>query len=232
MSEEDGGSPVLGGGGAFMSFRQGGGSSDMPKDYIPSQDLDYQAWLANFVTVANANLAALGLIAGDMTPVTTAKTPFDTAIPDVVTKKAALETAVQNKDTCRKNSVASVRTVVRKIQANPAVTNALKASLGITVKDTSPTPVTPIPPTDLVARGLDTGTNVLAWNRNGNKASIQFVIEAKIGTATSWTLVDVTTATKYAHTLQQPGVKAIYRVRARRGTVVSDPSNEAVVYGV
>jgi len=231
MSEEDGGIPIIGGFTSTGMFG-GGGRSSMPRDYIPTQDLDYQVWLANFVTVANANLLALGLVAGDMTPVTTAKTPFDTAIPDVVTKKAALDTAVQNKDTARKNSVASVRTVVRKIQANPAVPNSLKAQLGITVRDGIPTPVTPIPPTDLVARGLDTGTNVLVWKRNGNKASIQFVIEAKIGTSTAWTLIDVTTATKYAHVFQQPGVKAIYRVRARRGTVVSDPSNEAVVYGV
>jgi len=45
-------------------------------------------------------------------------------------------------------------------------------------------------------------------------------------------LVDVTSATKFNHTGQTPGVKAVYRVRARRGTAVSEPSNEAVVYGV
>ncbi len=210
----------------------GGTGRKMPQDYIPAPDLDYQAWLVNFVTVANANLAALGLVAGDMTPVTTAKTPFDTAIPDVVTKQQALAQAVQNKVTTRKTSVGTVRTVVRKIQANPAVTNALKAQLGITVKDISPTPVTPVPPLDLVARGLDTGTNILNWKRNGNKPSVQFVIEAKIGTSTAWVLIDVTSATKYSHVFQQPGVKAIYRVRARRGSAVSEPSNEAVVYGV
>ncbi len=49
--------------------------------------MDYQAWLVNFATIANANLAALGLVAGDMTLVTTAKTPFDSAIPDVVAKR-------------------------------------------------------------------------------------------------------------------------------------------------
>ncbi len=204
----------------------------MPQDYIPSSDLDYQAWLLNFVTVANANLAALGLVAADMTPVTTAKTPFDAAIPDVVTKQKALSQAVQNKLAVRKTSVTSVRAVVRKLQANPAVTNALKAQLGITVKDTNPSPSAPVPPTDLVAHGLDSGTNMLTWKRNGNKSSVQFVIEAKIGTATDWTLVDVTTVTKYAHTNQKPGVKAIYRVRARRSTSISNPSNEAVVYGV
>lgn len=58
------------------------------------------------------------------------------------------------------------------------------------------------------------------------------MIEAKIGTSTAWVLIDVTSATQYSHVFQQPGVKAIDRVRARRGSVVSEPSNEATVKGV
>lgn len=47
-------------------------------DYLPGPDADYQAWVTNFVTYANANLAALGLVAADMTPVTTNQTTFNT----------------------------------------------------------------------------------------------------------------------------------------------------------
>lgn len=47
-------------------------------DYLPGPDADYQAWVTNFVTYANANLAALGLVAADMTPVTTGQTAFNT----------------------------------------------------------------------------------------------------------------------------------------------------------
>ena len=35
-------------------------------DYIPGGDAEFGAWLGNFVTYASANLAALGLVAGDM----------------------------------------------------------------------------------------------------------------------------------------------------------------------
>jgi hypothetical protein len=202
----------------------------MANDFIPTADLDYQAWLVNFATVANANLIALGLVAGDMTPVTTGQTAFNAAIPDVVTKRQAFEQAVQNKKTTRKTSVTSVRVVVRKIQANPAVTNALKAQLGITVRDILPTPILPTPPLELVARGLDSGTNILNWRRGDNKPSMKFVIEAKIGTAAAWSLVDVVTATRFSHLGQTPGVPVVYRVRARRGSDVSEPSNEASVY--
>ena len=39
-------------------------------DYIPGGDAALNAWLDNFVTYATANLANLGLVAGDLTPVT------------------------------------------------------------------------------------------------------------------------------------------------------------------
>ena len=39
-------------------------------DYIPGGDAAFNAWLDNFVTYATANLANLGLVAGDLTPVT------------------------------------------------------------------------------------------------------------------------------------------------------------------
>ncbi|MCK4659670.1 MAG: hypothetical protein KAV82_09145 [Phycisphaerae bacterium] len=45
-------------------------------DYIPGGDAAFNAWLDNFVTYANANLANLGLAAGDLTPVTTAQTAW------------------------------------------------------------------------------------------------------------------------------------------------------------
>ncbi len=45
-------------------------------DYIPGPDASFQAWQSNFVTYANANLAALGLVAADMTPITAAQSPW------------------------------------------------------------------------------------------------------------------------------------------------------------
>ncbi len=45
-------------------------------DYIPGGDAEFGAWLGNFVTYANTNLAALGLVAGGMTPITAAQTTW------------------------------------------------------------------------------------------------------------------------------------------------------------
>ncbi len=40
-------------------------------DYIPGADAEFHAWKQSFVAVGNANLVGLGLIAGDLTAVTT-----------------------------------------------------------------------------------------------------------------------------------------------------------------
>ncbi len=41
-------------------------------DYIPAADAEFNAWQQNFVTYANAHLVDLGLVAGDLTPITAA----------------------------------------------------------------------------------------------------------------------------------------------------------------
>jgi len=45
----------------------------MANDYIPRGDAEFNGWKANFVSQANANLAELGLVAADMTPIVTAQ---------------------------------------------------------------------------------------------------------------------------------------------------------------
>ncbi|MEK7710360.1 MAG: hypothetical protein AAB341_00555 [Planctomycetota bacterium] len=41
----------------------------MGNDYIPRGDAEFNAWQANFVTYANANLVNLGLVIGDLTTI-------------------------------------------------------------------------------------------------------------------------------------------------------------------
>ena len=50
-------------------------------DYILGPDANFQVSQSNFATYANANLAALGLVAADMTPVTAAQAGRTTAFP-------------------------------------------------------------------------------------------------------------------------------------------------------
>ena len=47
---------------------------------------------------------------------------------------------------------------------------------------------------------------------------------------TTWTIIDVTTNSKYQHKGCTPGKRAAYRIRAKRGDKTSGYSNAAAVY--
>lgn len=119
-------------------------------DYIPGPDANFQAWQSNFVTYANANLAALGLVAADMAPVTAAQGVWTTAFPAHVAAVAAAKAAKQTKDEARQAYVAVIRPLVRRLQASPQVSDAERASLGITVRQ-EPSPIGPPTTTPIVS---------------------------------------------------------------------------------
>lgn len=106
-------------------------------DYIPGPDADFNVWQSNFVTYANANLAALGLVAADMTPITTAQTTWATAFPAHITAKNAAAAAKASKDDARRAYVSVMRSLVRRLQASPQVSDAERESLGITVEQSN-----------------------------------------------------------------------------------------------
>ena len=114
-------------------------------DYIPALDAEFNAWQANFVTYANANLAGLGLVAGDMTPITAAQTTWASTYPAHIhiTAQASAESARAAKDGARVSYISLLRSLVKRLQASPAVSDAERASLGITVPDPGSAPIGP-----------------------------------------------------------------------------------------
>ena len=201
----------------------------MPSTYYPSKDAELVVWLGNFITVANANLATLGIVATDVDPIKALQPIYSTNLNDVETKKAALSASVETKDATKDSIIQKVRLLVNKIQANPAVTPSLKAQLGISTRTGSTNPQHPVAPTDLVAELQSDGSVNLTWNRNGNAPRIQFVIESIVGTGTDWVLLDVVTRTNYTHLGVSPGEQVKYRIKARKGTETSGSSNLAIV---
>lgn len=111
-------------------------------DYLPGPDADFQAWVANFITYATANTAALGLTPEDLTPVSTGQTAFNTAFAAHIAARAAAQAAKQSKDDARRTLTSDVRPLVRRLQASPDVTNAEREALGITVAQ-QPGPIGP-----------------------------------------------------------------------------------------
>jgi len=185
----------------------------------------------NWVAVVGAVPTAFGTTAGVVTGIGTKVTTLKTASALVVSLKDQLKAAVQAEEAADTDATESLRVLGRGIVASTSVTNSNKILAGYIIRDTTPTPGTPIVVSGLTAEGFSNGTTVLNWNRSGNAPSTDFNVEAQFGTSTTWVQVGHTRKTTFRHTGQTPGVKVVYQIRAQRGDVISEPSNQAIVYG-
>ena len=200
-------------------------------DYVPSEDLQFKEFGENFVKVATVKMLELGLSQAQVDQLTTYQADFDTALDQHIDAQLAAKTATGLKNDTRKLYEKDIRNTATFVQGNPAVTNELKQDLGLPIHDTTPSVVVPVQAADLTAEGTQSGTNVLDWKSGGNKPGTIYVIEKKFKDDPDFSYVDVSTATKYNHKGQTPGVFMLYRIIAKRGDVLSEPSNEASVYG-
>ena len=127
----------------------------MAADYIPGADGEFDAWQDNFITYASANAVALGLDPLiDIPPLTTAQTIWTADRAANTAAQAAAEAARQAKDAARGGLEGVIRPLVARLQASSAVDDAERQALGITVRDTIPTPVEP--PTTRPVISVDT----------------------------------------------------------------------------
>ena len=200
-------------------------------NFYPTNDADFAVWLGNFITIANVNLIPLGLTAADITALTALKTDLDAKVAAANAARATAVSATAALKASRKNANIQASFRGKAITANPNVANSIKEQLGLNVRDTILTPIIPLVPAGVVAQAFANGTHVVSWSANGNKGGTQYLVEAKFGNATAFTFVNVTTKTKLEHTGQTPGVRVVYRVKARRGDNESGYSGEAIVYG-
>ena len=116
----------------------------MAGDYIPRPDGDFDAWQANFVTYASANAAALGLDpVVDIPPLTLGQAVWTTDYAANTAAQAAAQAARQAKEAARGSFEGVIRPLVGVLQASADVDDTERKALGITVPDTTPTPVGP-----------------------------------------------------------------------------------------
>jgi hypothetical protein len=92
-------------------------------------------------------------------------------------------------------------------------------------------PVTPQTPFELAATGYSNGVNKLTFTSSNAPGRVMFLIEAKIGDSTQYSIIGITKAQRFKHEGVKPGVPIQYRIRAQsaRGQI-STCSNEAAVY--
>ena len=197
--------------------------------FIPANDTELQAWLANFVTVLNANLATVGLVAGDITPLTTAQTNFNASITAQVTAEAAFRQAVATKKTRRTTLEQTLRPLVRRIVNHPGITAALRAQLGVTIPDRSPSRRQVGPEVPALFLELKPGQVVIHFGTtpsdeqtNGKPAwATGCNIYRKKQAETDYTLIAFDTASPYVDTIAGNAVNVSYKV-AYRGVRATD----------
>ncbi|MFH1231287.1 MAG: hypothetical protein V1709_07305 [Planctomycetota bacterium] len=111
------------------------------KGYIPSTDADFEIWQANFVAKVVATPTAYGLVAADVIDVAADSTDWQTDLAALVVAQNAAKGAAEEKDEARDALESEIRSLVKRIQARPATTDAQREELGITVPDLTRTPL-------------------------------------------------------------------------------------------
>ena len=120
-------------------------------DYLPSTDLEYAEWLANFVTYTTTNRDDLRLTAEDLDRLQASYTDWQTATDTYRSAQATAEIALQTRNETRDTSQSIVRELVQLLQANPDLTDTQRVALGITVRSNNRS-LTPAPTTKPLPR--------------------------------------------------------------------------------
>jgi len=111
----------------------------MSQDWFPQADADISPWLTNFINVALSQLVPTHLTAAELAPVQGALDAWNDSYSNLMTAQAQAQAARTAKDGKRDDILEVLRPFVKIIQAKPAVTDEMRAALGITVRSTSRT---------------------------------------------------------------------------------------------
>lgn len=113
-------------------------------NYIPRPDGNFSAWANHYYEAVKKFYDAQGFDPTDLKPLETALENWNKDYPAHVAAQQRAEGARQAKDAARAALEKEVRPVTNFVQAWGGTTNADRAEMGITVRDTSPSP-TPAP---------------------------------------------------------------------------------------
>lgn len=203
----------------------------MSQNFYKMSHPEFIIWMKNMLNVIEENVAITNIDAELITESKTTRNNLETNLG----QRQALTDNLAGKNQEIKFNRKDLNKTAAKIQGllklNSNVPSSLIEQAGFNVDEGGRSSTAPNSPLDLVVTGSSDGVNRLKWVRNGNPQGTLFFIEAKIGNSDKWEIVDTVTVAKYEHVNQTPGVKIQYRIRAKRGTVESQPSNTATVYG-
>jgi len=206
--------------------------SEKKMPYITQINKDSE-WIAmgkTFIDNAAANSSVLGLTAAQVTGLTASFDLFDTSFSELEAQKAALESAVVNKDKNRDSFETLVRRYSKQFRGNNAIPDATLALLNVAPHSTPRSQTSPTQPLALVATTNSVGQVFLTFKRNGNISGTTFWIQSKSSEGDDWATIETTTRSKITIDNFAPGSPAWFRVVAVRRGIRSAPSNSATIY--
>ncbi len=109
-------------------------------NYIPRPDGNFSAWAQHYYDAVEKWWSVNGFDDSELEPLKDALALWAAAYPAHVAAQQRAEGARQAKDAARAALEKEVRPVTNFVQGYPKTTNADRAEMGITVRDTSPTP--------------------------------------------------------------------------------------------
>jgi hypothetical protein len=115
-------------------------------DFIPSREDAFVIWATNFSQVITAGPVAVGLTAADATALSGLLSTFVSAKDLADDPATRTPVVLTNKDVAKASLMADIRSLAKRIQANPAVTAGQKTALGLPIHNATPSP-TPVPAT-------------------------------------------------------------------------------------
>lgn len=118
----------------------------MATSYIPAPDALFNDWVINFSTKLTDSPTTYALSAADALIVAGVRSTWVAAYALAVAPATRTSGTIASKDAARLSAEATIRPFAVAISLSPAVTNAAKVDIGVTVRSTVPTPV-PAPTT-------------------------------------------------------------------------------------
>ena len=130
----------------------------MPRSFIPAKEDDLASMATNMSSILTTSFASYGVLLTDATALATLLVSFNTSLAVTKVPNTRTPTSITVKNTNKATLIADIRVLAKRIQANPAVTAAMKVSLGITVPDHVRTPI--LPPVTKPVLSVDTMTSL------------------------------------------------------------------------
>lgn len=116
----------------------------MPEQRIPRADGGFAAYANHYYDAVEKFWNVQGLVETDLKPLKDALAAWNAAYPKHVAAQNAAEAARQTKDAAKRELERQIRPVSAFVQSYPKTTDADRAAIGISVRDTGGTP-TPAP---------------------------------------------------------------------------------------